>query len=1142
MDFRMKDIFIEHQKTPIGLDEAKPRFSWTLDGDGKNIRQAACRIQVEDMEDKKLMWDSGRLATRESRGIPYDGSPLMACTRYAVRVTVWAEEGNIQAEENSEAGESLQSDENFQTGKNFQTGESYFETGFLNPSIEAWEGAKWIAAPRYTVSADNRGVFIIESVFRLKEGSRRAGIVFGANDYRLMDSMKNEYGLAGENYIRFEINLEGEAPTLDIYRVGYAREDRADVPFASVILADFKDEEKKPLITEENKYAFHTLRIEVDGNNSYTYLDGVLADAAWKDEFGNQTIVGRTLNPRGNNDVITYPRLCEIGFFAGEGDTAYFKGLTVRNMRTPSNIFIEEMPGHSLGRAAGQGSIFDSLIPNEDGCFVVSGRQVSADPSNTSIPMLRRSFEVEDGKEVGQARLYITSRGIYSCSVNGRKVEESLLAPGLTQYDKRLNYQTYDITDSIKAGKNAVGVTLSSGWWSDAQTFVVRNYNYFGDKEALLAKLVICYKDGSREVIVSELENWKYFGDGPYVYAGLFNGEIYDAGKAWIYEDYSKPDFEDENWEQPVEYKPEPIDSLRTMPVGFGRAWPAVNQQEPELTGSYDAPVSVVDKRTAQNCKEAAPGVWIYDLGQEMAGVPRITFHEKAGTRIVLRYAEVLYPDMPEYAGNEGKMMLENYRDAASTDIYICSGKEGGEIYQPRFTFHGYRYIEISGAQNPPKLEEVESLQYSSVTNFEGSFTSSNELLNRFVQNVRWSQLCNFISIPTDCPQRNERMGWAGDTHVFCHTALNNSYLKDFYERNLQAMADLQEESGQFPEIAPVGGGFGGITYECASIFMTYELYQQYGDIRTIEKFYPGLVKYMDYMEAQGLPGKGDISVIGPLGDWLAPQETDLQLLWNAFYYREADLMAKLSAALGKTDMEQKYVQLAQKVKKYWNETFVDKETGKTVTMSGEPCDTQCSYALSIEYGVMEDVRRAGEHLARKASELHYTVGTGFFGTGLLNQALTRLGYEKEAYQLMLQTAFPSWLYPVTQGATTIWEHWDSYTKEKGFGGQNAMNSFNHYSLGSVLSWLYSAVLGIVREEENPGYSHFTLRPVIGELEYARGSVSSPYGTIYSGWKKENGKLLYDCTIPANTQATLILPDGSRKELGSGSYRFGNII
>lgn len=659
---------------------------------------------------------------------------------------------------------------------------------------------------------------------------------------------------------------------------------------------------------------------------------------------------------------------------------------------------------------------------------MVKNNQVTADPSNTSLPMFRSEFKIKKGLK--RARLYITSRGIYDCMINGEGVNNSLLAPGLTQYDRRINYQTYDITDILREGENGIGVILSSGWWSDAQTFYVANYNYFGDREALLCKLVFVYEDGKREVITSGTQNWQYFGEGPYEYGGYFLGEQYQSGKGQIAETFSMPDFDACDWERPIVYSPVPI---ADVDVGFGRKWPAVNAKEPLLTGEYDAPVSVVEERMAESRIRLREDIFLYDFGQEMAGVPQIVFHEKKGTKILIQYGEMRYPDLPAYAGNEGKLMRENYRDAESTDIYICRGDKQGETYRPRFTFHGFRYLQLVGVSTAPEVWEVKALQYSSVTDFQGSFHSDNELLNRFAENVKWSQLCNFINIPTDCPQRNERMGWAGDTHVFCNTALHNANLKLFYERNLTAMSDLQEENGRYPEIAPIGGGFGGITYECASIFIAWEVYQQYGDVRTLERFYPGMKKYMEYMKDKGMPGKGKEEAVGPLADWLAFQETDPWLMWNAFYYREAVLMEKIAGILKDTEEQEAYGLLQKKIRSFWNRTFVEEETGRTLTIDGGLCDTQCSYALALEYGIADDTECMAGHLARKAAENGYKVGTGFFGTGLLNRALGRNGYRKEAWEMLLQTEYPSWLYPVTQGATTIWEHWDSYTKERGF-------------------------------------------------------------------------------------------------------------
>lgn len=1086
-------LYTEYQECPIGIDEVAPRFSWEIQSNGQNIFQSAYRIQVKSDENGEIVWDTGKALSGRALGVAYEGFPLQACTRYHVYLQVWDRD-----------------DEEAQT-------DGWFETGLMNPDISAWEGARWIAAPRYTVMARTRGVFCITSDFRMAQGAVRAGIVFGEGDYRLLDRMLNEYGLAGENYIRYEVNIENmDAPRLDIYRVGYAPGDDSGKPFASALLKDMRT--GRLLVGEENKEKFHTFTIRVTGNQAQAYFDQVLVDA------------GRTLNPRGMNDVLTYPRLNRIGFFAGREGRVYFRNYTVSNLRAPQGTFVEEKAGECL---YGKESIFKGLLPVEQGCFVAEDGQVTADPSNTSIPMFRREFQIKS--ELKSARLYITSRGIYDCRVNGAAVNNSLLAPGLTQYDRRIHYQTYDITELLQEGTNGIGVILSSGWWSDAQTFTVANYNYFGDKEAFLCKLVLVYKERQREVLTSDTQNWLYYGEGPYEYGGFFLGEQYRSDKGFIAESFSKPGFEAGEWERPVVYSPVPI---APVDMGFARKWPAVNEKEPLLIGGYDAPVSVVEERMAGSRRKLREDVFLYDFGQEMAGVPEIMFHEKKGTKVIIQYGEMLYPDLPAYAGNAGKLMRENYRDAESTDIYICRGGETGETYRPRFTVHGFRYLQLVGISSAPELCEVKALQYSSIRKFQGSFHSDNELLNRFVENVKWSQLCNFINIPTDCPQRNERMGWAGDTHVFCNTALHNADLKLFYERNLTAMQDLQEDNGRYSEIAPIGGGFGGITYECATLFIAWEVYQQYGDVRTLERFYPGMKKYMDYMKDKGMPDKGDEETVGPLADWLAFQETDSWLMWNAFYYREAVLMEKIADILNHTSEQKEYGLLQKNIRGFWNHVFVEKETGRTLTIDGRLCDTQTSYALALAYGVADDEKRMAWHLARKVKENGYKVGTGFFGTGLLNKALSRNGYREEAWRMLLQTEFPSWLYSVTQGATTIWEHWDSYTKERGFGENNAMNSFNHYSLGSVLSWMYEEILGIQRQEEYPGYTHFLLKPDVRVLGFAHGSVASPLGRIESGFRREKGRIVYSCRIPVNASATLILPGQAERELGSGYYEY----
>lgn len=1112
------DFQIEYQDTPLGLDCENPRFSWKMKTKRRGALQKAYRITVELQKEQKTVWETGRVESDQSNEIYYEGCRLRPCTQYRVCLHIWDE---LEQEDKAE---------------------TFFETGLMDPSIDAWEGAQFIGSSRYSMCAAVRGIFALETTMRIEKGSSRGGLVFGAGDSRLLDARMNEMGLVGEHFICYELNVSTIPAWLYIYRVGYAKTDSPDIPFAKIPVADQKT--KEPVITEGNRFDAHRLRIEVTGNCAYAYVDGIMVDAVERELAGHCMKAPRQLNPRRYNDCITYPRLNEIGFFAGAGDTVLFEEISVSNLRTPCAVVVRETPEGGL---YGEKSIFGEKLGSKDGWFCLTGAKgvgsrVTGRPAAVSCPMLHSQFTAARGKKVEKARLYATARGIYECMINGNPVSEEWFAPGNSQYDKHLMYQTIDVTELIHEGTNGIGVTLSSGWWSDSQTYVLQNYNYYGDREAFLAKLVISYEDGSRDVYTTNPEQWSCYSKGPYTYAGFFQGEQLDGRRLGIYEEYSLPAFDDSAWERPEIICPVAIKGFSDLPCELGTTWPDLNGQEPALTGSYQAPVKEYCRLNAKSMAEPRDGLYVYDLEQEIAGVPVLTFREKAGTVITIRYGEMLYPALEEYGDMCGMLLLENYRDASSTDIYICRGNEGGETYCPKFTFHGFRYIEISGIQTPLPPEEVVCIQLSSIREMTGKFECSNPLLNRFVENVKWSQLCNFISIPTDCPQRNERMGWAGDTHVFCRTANMNSDLRLFYYRVLEAFRDLQNQ-GKFPEIAPAGGGFGGITYESAPIFITWELYQQYGDRKIVEETYPSLKAFMEYIRSQGMPG---LPFVGPLGDWLAVEETDLHLLWNAFYGRDCLLMEKMARILGDSEGREYYGKLWAEASAYWNSTFIDEHTGRTTDAEGNPVDTQCSYALPLCYGLIpaEKRRMAGEHLARKVRENGYKISTGFFGTGLINEALTVTGHTDLAFRLMQQTEYPSWLYPVTQGATTIWERWNSFTTDKGFGGNNDMNSFNHYSLGSVVSWLYSCVLGIRRDENQPGFGHFFLMPCTQALDYAGGGIETPYGRIESSWSKRAGKISFHFVIPPNTTASVLLPgetmeeDGIWKELPAGEYDF----
>lgn len=1074
MSFKITEITINEMQQPLGIDINKPLFSWKFQSTEKEMKQKKYQIIITNSVDENIFWDSGIIENDISINKEYDGKKLLSETKYDVSITVW--------NQNNEKTES----------------KTFFETGFLKSTIDAWEGSKWIGAPELSLSSETISVFVLESLITLEKG--KAGIIFGANDKRLLDANKNEMGVSSENYISYVINKETSPATIEIYRVGYDKNDKADIPFATFPIVNLETGES---IEVDNKP--HKLAIEVTGNCAYTYFDGIKIDEIEENFLHFKVKSPRQLNPLGNNDVTTYPRLCDIGYYVDDNSKVKFEGITVKHFREPKNEIVNFDK---------KGRTFDSKTFE------------TFNPSTHSVPMLRYDFDVN--KKVKSARLYATARGIYECSINGKRIGDEYFAPGASHFDKHLMYQTYDITNQLQEGFNAIGCMLASGWWCESYSFVLTNYNYWGEQPSFLGKIVINYEDGTREVINTNTF-WQYFGEGPYIHSSFFNGEKFDARKKYIYENFSKPNFEADGVRYVSEIKPTPIKETPSK-MEFMPKWPEVNFTEPKIVGNYQAPVREVELLTAKTMFEPRKNVFIYDLKQEIAGIPVIKFNEKSGTEITIRYGEVLYPELEEYGDLAGMMLQANLREASNTDIYICSG-EKDEIFKPKFTFHGYRYIEITGISKPLKLEDVQSILLSSVEKITGEFECSNDLVNKFVSNVGYSQRGNFISIPTDCPQRNERMGWVGDTHVFCKTATYQSRVKNFYIRNLEAIRDLQSEDGRLPNIAPFGGGFGGVTYESGSILMIWELYQQYGDVTIIKDYYEMMKKWFSAIEKIGLPGEPSGFM---LGDWLAPDETDNFLIWNAFHFRNATLMCKYAKILDKKEDVLEFEKIAENTKKYWNENFVD-EQGRTKG------DTQGSYAIALMCDVFNDEykKTAFENLARKTKECDCTVRTGFFGTGPLNSMLSLGGFEDLSHNLITQTKNPSWLYPVTQGATTIWERWDSFTFEKGFGGNNSMNSFNHYSLGSVLSWLYENILGIKRNEEFIAYKKFTIKPEVNGFDYAKGGIETPYGRIESSWKKEDGKIIYTFKIPANTTAILDLQGSKEKiEVGCGEYTF----
>ncbi|MBI5084702.1 MAG: family 78 glycoside hydrolase catalytic domain [Acidobacteria bacterium] len=1161
----IRNLQVEYRKTPLGIDMAKPRFSWQMAATAgeRECAQTAYQIQVSDARGA-VVWDTKRVESPESLSIQYAGLPLAAATRYSWTVSVW-----------NQASTKL-------------TAASWFETGLMDPSPEAaaWGGAKWIGGggADLVLYAPYLAIFDLSYGITIAPGSTRASFVYGANDSRLMDRNKNLYQLQNgkdQSYIKLELDISGVDGTpagkakLHVYRAGYKDTDSPAKPFRSFeVGADIIDAANKHgEHVVDVRSAFGQITISIDGKSSLTAAGaapppGPPAGGG----FGGRSAPNSVnLNPMGaGGNYLPFGMLCDMGFSVEPGQNASFRAVTVKNSRAPGNILF----GEDLASVSYRGIYADSLTPDSglsvrDGRYVLAGRGKGVflvrDPSRNSSPMLRITFTTP-AKIVDRARLYVTARGIYEIYLNGQRVGEDYYNPGLTQYNVTHLYQTYDVTGMIRPGENAAGAMLAEGWWSGLLSFG-SIWNHFGDRQSLLAKLVITYKDGSSDTIVTNDRTWKYFGGGPLIYGSLDFGEVYDSAREPAVNGWATARYDDRAWRSAVIV---PLAGTTFSGVEAGRPGsPGVpfHFDKLSLIGQVGDTAGVFRTLTARSVKQVRPGVFVYDLGQNIVGVPRITIADgRAGGKLTLRFSEMLYPNLKESGGNVGMIMTENYRAALSQDVYTM--KAGRQVYQPRFTSHGFQYVELTGIDKPLPLEAVQGVTISSVRELSADYRTSNQKVNQLWSNLVWSNVDNFLTIPTDCPQRNERMGWSGDINVFSRTATYVSNADQFLTRHMQAMRDVQAPSGRFTDVAPVGGGFGGVLWGSAGIVVPWEVYLQYKDAALLERHYPAMAAYMDYLETTIDPKTG-LSSDAQLGDWLGPQNNALGAAFLATAYHAYDLgiMARAAGVLGRAGDEVRYKALYEKRKTFFNATFVNAEK-KTLGLIGgrggfggggprgatpppppefRLADTQTSYAVGLGMDLFTDenvpfmVRNLAETVTREnkddggVTRPKHSLMTGFIGTAWISKALSDHGLKDLAYRLLQNDQYPSWLYAIDQGATSIWERLNGYTVENGFGGNNSMNSFNHYSFGAVGQWMMAYSLGIQRDE--PGFRKFILQPEpdpTGGMKSAEGYYDSMYGRIRSAWSLEGNTLTYRATVPANTSATLYLPASAPEAITEG--------
>ena len=713
----------------------------------------------------------------------------------------------------------------------------------------------------------------------------------------------------------------------------------------------------------------------------------------------------------------------------------------------------------------------------------------------------RKEFNL--GKKVKSARVYVTSKGTYQLFINGEKVSADLFAPGWTTYNQRIQYQTYDITSMIQS-KNAVGVMVGDGWFRGK---IAKNLLY-GDKLALILQLKIVYTDGTSDLITTD-NTWKV-GTGPILASDIYDGETYDARleiPGW-----NKPGFNDSKWKNAI--------------MG--------NDSKEVLVAECGDPVRAIHEIQPIKILTTPKGEVVFDMGQNMVGWVRLKVRGNKGDKVILKFAEVLDKD--------GNFYTENLRAAKCTDTYFLKG-DGEEIHEPYFTFHGFRFVQIEGLNKMPELDQITGVVIHSEMTPTGTFVCSDSLINQLQQNIQWGQKGNFLDVPTDCPQRNERLGWTGDAQVFSPTAAFNFNVAAFYTKWLRDLAADQLPDGKVPDVIPdVRFGRGGSTaWADAAIVVPWNTYLAYNDKRILEEQYASMKGWVDYMTSRA----GDDFLWTDdkhYGDWLAfattsssypGATTEKDLIATAYYKYSSGLLAKIAKILGKQADAEKYAKLSGNIKKAFQQEFIT-PNGRLIS------HTQTAYSLALSFDLLPEdlISPAAEYLAQDVRKMKHLT-TGFVGTPLLCESLSAHGYENLAYMLLNRKEYPSWLYPVTQGATTIWERWDGQKPDGTF--QNAgMNSFNHYAYGAIGEWMYTNIAGIKIDPANPGYKHFFLEPHPGGgLTYAKSEHLSMYGKISSSWKMEGQNTIYDFEIPPNTTATVILPgDNSKKELGSGKYTF----
>lgn len=1173
---------------PLNVDDQKPTFSWQMDSNIVGAAQSAYQIVVEKAQTPysaaEKVWDTGKVLDGKATAIAYKGAKLLPTTQYKWYVTVWDERG-----------------------QELPAASSTFETSFLDPTWNSWDGAEWIGPKELYLDAQSDTVYDIRASIKIEEDSTSASFIYSGGDWRLEDEYANMIRTGKENYHRFEIDISNLTPTggqaqMKIYVVGMPAYGIA----AQTTRVNGKLQENAPnipdyiinipttLVNYDNCHEWIKLRWR-----TYTEMNRVTSEIMNASGVYTTFDNSRILNWLGGSlNNICYTNVGEIGFAVAQDQVARYKDIEVRTALGPDS-------GVLFGRTTGATY---NIWRNKEGVLLAGSEIIVgsntkdiltyADPTYGGMPLLRNEFATNTGKTVESAKLYITAGGIYEAYMNGGRIgsdepysDQSFMTadwfnPGSLEYREHMPYHVYDVKDLLKSGANAIGVQLAEGWWNGQQaTNNSSQYsnNYYNLKNCLKTRIIVTYTDGTKDTYVTKADEWKYTNKGPVTFAGNFQGQRIDARKEAFVNGFSTVGYDDSQWAK--------SDKVVLRDIF----------QNPTVMTRYDEPSTVQEVITAKSVTKVKDSTnhYIYDMGENVTMLPYIKFNGTAGQDVKIQYSEVLYPNDNESLANakwvdydvNGMPNYENYR-AAYAMIYYTA-KDGANVIAPRLTFCGGRYFEVTGIDHPLPLEDVKGIIVSSA-HTTATYESDNWMANRQFKNTQNSQKSNWITMPTDCPQRNERMGWTGDAQVFSRAAAYNADVYNFYRaweysvRDSQklpnqkfgneytingiasanqdysipvyipyygAIVDNGDGTTKSVQVGHIGTGFAGTSWDAALILIPWQMYRQYGETNLIEENMDAMYNYLvTFLYTNNrLSGTNFLtSKTGSLADWMSYYSTDAALINNGVYIYMLDVVAQMAKVIGDSTKAAELERIYDGALAEWTQRYIftDKSSpyyGQTKTATNGRQNTQASYATPLVYNLIKDAELKAEAIKNMMGVTvdpttvginrpsggwapPYSITTGFSGTPNIAPALCDAGYSDVAYKMFECTEYASWFYPIVNGATSVWERWNSYVEGQGFPSGSSMNSFNHFSLGAISEWMTGYQLGITGIDSNPGYKEFILQPTIGgedsSITDLKGSFDSNYGSIKSAWTTDgNGKMsTYSTTVPANSTATLYLP------------------